>query len=84
MQQDFHAIHSAARLMAAQGLGGPELSGQLVTLRLQFHRTVLVARVQVFLYSKGWAAPSIAIRPAVEAMFQLRGHIDLSAVASAA
>ena len=84
MQRDFRAIHSAARLMAAQGLGGPELAGQLVTLKLQFRRTLIVTRCQVFLYSRGWAAPSIAIRPAVDAMFQLRGYIDLSAVASAA
>ncbi len=84
MQRDFDAIHSAARLMAAQGLGGPELSARLVSLPLQFKRTVLVASWQVFLYAHGWAAPQIAIRPAVEAMFQLRGHIDLFAVASAA
>lgn len=84
MQRDFRAIHSAARLMAAQGTGGPELSGQLITLPLQFRRTLLLARWQVWFYARGWSAPSIAIRPAIDAMFQLRGYVDLSAVASAA
>ena len=84
MQRDFEAIHAAARLMAAQGLGGPELSAELLKLPLQFKRTVVVARWQVFLYSHGWATPSISLSPAVEAMFQLRGRVDLAAVASAA
>jgi len=84
MQRDFEAIHAAARMMAAQGIGSPELSARLVELPLRFRRTVLVARCQVFLYKRGWSAPSISVGPAVEAMFQLRGHVDLSAVASAA
>jgi hypothetical protein len=84
MQRDFDAIHAAARLMAARGLGGPELSGRLVELPVIFRRTVLKARWQVFLYERGWAMPTMSIAPAVEAMFKLRGHIDLAAVASAA
>ena len=84
MQRDFEAIHAAARMMAAHGLGGPELSGRLVELPLLFRRTVMMARWQVFLYRNGWAAPSISLSPAVEAMFQLRGHVDLGAMASAA
>ncbi len=83
MQRDFEAIHMAARMMAAHGVGGPELSGQLVKLPLLFKRTVLLARWQVFLYQRGWAVPSISLEPAVDAMFRLRAHIDLSAVASA-
>jgi hypothetical protein len=84
MQHDFEAIHVAARMMAAQGLGGPELSARLLELPFQFKKTVWMARWQVFLFEHGWSAPTITIRPAVEAMFQLRGHVDLAAVASAA
>ncbi len=83
MQRDFEAIHVAARMMAAHGVGGPELSAQLVKLPLLFKRTVLLARWQVFLYQRGWAVPSISLEPAVDAMFRLRAHIDLSAVAAA-
>lgn len=84
MQRDFEAIHTAARMMAAQGLGGPELSGRLVELPILFRRTMLKARWQVFLFERGWSSPTVSISPAVEAMFKLRGHIDLAAVASAA
>ena len=83
MQRDFTAIHAAARMMAAQGIGGTELSGHLVHLPLVFKRTVLLARWQVFLYQHGLAVPSISLEPALKAMSQLRGHINLAAAASA-
>lgn len=83
MQKDFEAIHAAARMMAAHGVGGAELSGQLVRLPLIFKRTVLTARWHGFLYLHGWTVPAISIEPAVEAMFRLRAHVDLSAMASA-
>jgi hypothetical protein len=84
MQRDFDAIHAAARMMAAHGIGGAELSGQLVQLPLTFKRTVWAARWQMFVYRQGWATPSVTVQPAVEAMFRLRNHIDLSAAAAAA
>ena len=84
MQRDFKTIHAAARMMTAQGVGGPDLSAQLLTLPFVFRRTLLVARWRVFLFKHGWASPSISISPAVEAMFLLRGQINLAAVASAA
>jgi hypothetical protein len=84
MQRDFDAIHAAARMMAAHGIGGAELSGQLVQLPLTFKRTLMAARWQVFLYGHGWATPSFTVQPAVEAMFKLRNHIDLSAATASA
>jgi hypothetical protein len=84
MQCDFAAIHAAARMMAAQGLASPGLSGRLVQLPLVFRRTVWSARWQVFLYEHGWSAPAFSLQPAVDAMFKLRAEIDLAAVASAA
>ena len=82
MQKDFAAIHTAARMMAAQGVGGAELSGHLVRLPLVFKRTVLMARWHGFLYVQGWAVPEVSIAPAVDAMFRLRAQINLSAMAS--
>ena len=83
MQGDFTAIHSAARAMAAQGMGGTELSGQLVHLPLVFKRTVFVARWHAFLYEHALAVPAVSLEPAVNAMFRLRRHLALTASGAA-
>ena len=57
---------------------------RLLELPLVFRRTVWNARWQVFLFERGWSVPAISLQPAVDAMFKLRAHIDLAAVASAA
>lgn len=80
IQRDYRALHAAARSMAAQGVGNADLSSKLLEMRIEFQRTLIVARYQAFLFEHGWVVPAPSVQPLVDAMLAVRQ----SAIASAA
>lgn len=72
MERDYKVLHRAARSIAAQGLGHPDLSAKLVEMQIMFQRTLLRARFEAFCFERGWRQPVVSLQPVVGAMVAVR------------
>lgn len=72
MERDYKVLHGAARSIAAQGAGHPDLSAKLIEMQVAFQRTLLQARLQAFCFERGWRQPVVSLQPLVGAMVAVR------------